>query len=90
MKTFLLDSNETPVLGYIMGYGIGILLIIIITRAVFSIPRIVRELHAHTLLLAKIAENQGVDRDWIMKVIAKAETGTSEKSLTQLQKNIPS
>jgi hypothetical protein len=73
MKTHLLqmgssDQAYTYLIFAIISFIIGVF----ITRAVFSIPRILRELKAQTLLTAKIAEKQGVSKDAIDKILVDA------------------
>lgn len=94
MKTHLLqmgssDQAYTYLIFAIVSFIIGVF----ITRAVFSIPRILRELKAQTLLTAKIAEKQGVSPQAINKILVEAhgadasvtQQGTEEKTAAETE-----
>ena len=59
---------------YILLYSIGFVIAILITRAVFSIGAIVRNLKAQTALLSKIAEKQGLTKEEIHKATLVLQT----------------
>lgn len=71
------DQAYTFFIFAIVSFVIGVF----ITRAVFSIPRILRELKAQTLLTAKIAEKQGVSKEAINKILTDAHG--ADASVTQ-------
>ena len=52
---------------------IGFIISVAITRAVFSIPRILRHLKAQTLLLYYVAKKLGVDPERARKIYFDAE-----------------
>lgn len=53
----------------IVGIIFAIIISILASRLIFSIPTIVDELKAQTQLLIKIAEQQGVDKETITKLV---------------------
>jgi hypothetical protein len=66
-------NNENDVFIYILLYGVGFLIAVFITRAVFSIGTIVKNLKAQTLLLLSMANAQGVDKKIIDKAMVMTE-----------------
>ncbi len=68
---------------YLIAFIVGVVLFIIgvlITRAIFAIPTIVRQQIAHTKLLGKIAEIQGVNKDEVQSILFEAELISSENN----------
>lgn len=60
-------------IGNLIFYIVLFILCIVLTRAIFSIPKIIRHLQAQTRLLAKIAEANGVDQIFIRDEMSKAD-----------------
>lgn len=59
----------------IIGYALAFLIIVVTTRAVFSIPKLLKYHKAQMVLLALMAQNAGVDEDVIKNVVN--ETGNT-------------
>ncbi len=60
--------NDNNAFLYILGYIIGTVLAIYITRLIFSIPKFLKYQRMQVLLLAELAKIQGVDTDRIEKI----------------------
>lgn len=56
------------------------LLLSYITKYIFGLDKILKHSKAQTTLIAAMAEKNGVDRDYIVKVINKAEDFLKTKS----------
>lgn len=74
MKNLLLQATLIDPITVVIYVGI-FLILVFITRAIFSIPRILKELKAQTLLQAKQAEKAGVEKEEIEKILIDAHKG---------------
>jgi len=76
------NQAEFPMYLFVL---IGFIVSVILIRLIFSIPTIIRQLKAHTSLLALIAEKQGVSIEEIREIENKADEYTG-KSLIENKK----
>ncbi|MFI5138533.1 MAG: hypothetical protein ACHQIM_11970 [Sphingobacteriales bacterium] len=60
--------NQENAIIYLLGYGIGIVIVIFVTRLIFSIPTFLKYQRMQVLLLAELAKIQGVDTERIEKI----------------------
>jgi len=60
--------NQDNAIGYIIGYIVAFIIAIFITRAIFSIPKLLKYQRMQVLLLAELAKVQGVDAERIEKI----------------------
>lgn len=65
------SGNELMIIG---GSIVGILVLAFILRWIFSVSRIVRELETQRKLLAKLCENNGMDKSEIEELNKYANT----------------
>lgn len=77
--------NQDQIVNIIV-YAALVFIAILITRAIFSIGTIVKNLQAQTDLLAIMALAQGGDREMIRTAIGKAKGVTIEKE--DIEKNL--
>lgn len=82
MTLNFIDSSDaiSSTLIYVIAFVVGV----VFTRLVFSIPKIVRELKAQTLLTAKIAEKQGVQKSEIDEILHNAHAPWLKRNTTIL------
>jgi hypothetical protein len=57
---------------YLVLYAIGFLISVIIMRAIFSIPTIIKNQKAQTRLLAEIALQQGIEKTTVNRILNEA------------------
>jgi hypothetical protein len=60
--------NSDNVIPYILGYMIAFIIAVFVTRAIFSIPKLLKYQRMQILLLAELAKAQGVDPERIEKI----------------------
>jgi len=60
--------NPDNAIFYIIGYVIAFVVGVFITRAIFSIPKLLKYQRMQVLLLAELAKAQGVDTERIEKI----------------------
>jgi hypothetical protein len=60
--------NSDNAIPYIFGYIIAFIIAVFVTRAIFSIPKLLKYQRMQILLLAEMAKAQGVDLERIEKI----------------------
>jgi len=60
--------NSDNAIPYILGYIIAFIIAVFVTRAIFSIPKLLKYQRMQILLLAELAKAQGVDPERIEKI----------------------
>lgn len=66
LKQYIMDDQSKMVMMGLL-YIVLFFVAVLITRAIFSIGTIVKHLKAQTILLIKMAENQGIPKEEIDK-----------------------
>ena len=86
MKFLLLDADTDRTALVCLAYAAAVIACIFLTRAIFSIPKIVRALRTGVYLNAMMAIKQGVDADEVKKVLRHMDGGVTQEELPTITK----
>jgi hypothetical protein len=82
--------NSDNAIIYILGYIIAFIIAIFVTRAIFSIPKLIRLQEAQFEVLVEIAKQQGVSAEILQKIHTSNELSarakTNEEKREELKK----